>query len=83
MGVIFVYSRPNIKNRQLWGLKMFETHIRYNVQNDNYAIRSCLLDGTNKQIVYRPLYWLQSYIDKDIPYNWDVVKQNPAKWFLL
>lgn len=64
-------------------MKLFETNIRYNPKNDNYVIRSYLLDGTSERIVYRPLHWLQSFLDKDIPYNWDVVKANPDKWFLL
>lgn len=64
-------------------MKLFETHVQYNPKGDFYAIRSRSIDGKSTQYIYRPLNWLIENLQNDIPYNWDVVKENPNKWFLL
>lgn len=64
-------------------MKLFETHIQYNPRGDFFAIRSRTLDGKHTEYIYRPLDWLQKYCEKDIPYNWDVIKAHPDQWFLL
>lgn len=62
---------------------LFETHVQYNRNRNLYAIRSRCIDGTDEHWFYRSLDWLEKYTDKDIPYNWEAVRANPDKWFLL
>ena len=64
-------------------MKLFETHIQYNPNGDFFAVRSRSIDGKSTIYVYRSLDWLKEYCEKDIPYNWDIVKAKPDKWFLL
>lgn len=64
-------------------MRLYETHIKYTPGDHYFVIRSRLIDGKQTVFVYRSLNWLKRYCNKGIPYNWDVVKAHPNKWFLL